>query len=367
MLLIEAFLRFGSIGILFSIGVLILRDGRHIPALRVALPLIAAIICLFLSTGSESLRVNGSLAIPLRLFDMLNFIFVWWFGLALFNDDFKLGLREWGVAILFAALVTPMRLSYLGFDIPWASWLDDAGFIATLVLMAHLAYRAYMSRQEDLVESRRKLRFGFAIAIAVVVATSIVTERVAYAVGADPFISLLFTYALTFVLGVWAVLWLTRLNPEALALQLPPEHATHTPNIDSRDMETYRRLVEIMEEQRQYTEHGLAIGSLSKVVGIPEHQLRDLINRSMGYRNFSSFLNHYRLNHVISALADPSNNRIPILTIAINAGFSSLAPFNRAFKSHFNMTPSAYRQQMRHQSSSAGSLTADKLIRTDQN
>ena len=367
MLLIEAFFRFGSIGILFAIGVLILRDGRHIPALRLALPLIAAITCLLLSTGSESLRVNGSAAIPLRLFDMLNFIFVWWFGLALFNDDFKLGLREWGVAALFAALVTPMRLSYLGFDIPWASRLDDAGFIATLVLMAHLAYRAFMSRREDLVKSRRKLRFGFAMAIAVVVVTSIVTERVAYTVGADPFISLLFTYVLTFVLGVWAVLWLTRLNPEALALQFSPVQPTTAPTIDSRDIETHRRLVEIMEDQRQYTEHGLAIGSLSNKVGIPEHQLRDLINRSMGYRNFSSFLNHYRLKDVKSALADPSNNRIPILTIAINAGFSSLAPFNRAFKSHFNMTPSAYRQQILHQSSPPGSSGANSLVKADQN
>jgi len=367
MLLIEAFLRFGSIGILFAIGVLILRDGRHIPALRVALPLIAAIICLFLATGSETLRVSGSAAIPLRLFDMLNFIFVWWFGLALFNDDFKLGLREWGVAAVFAALVMPMRLTYLGFDIPWASRLDFAGFIATLVLMAHLAYRAFMSRREDLVESRRKLRFGFAIAIAVVVATSIVTERVAYVVGADPFISLLFTYALTFALGVWAVLWLTRLNPEALALQLSSAQPSIAPTIDPGDIEAHKRLVEIMEVQGQYTEHGLSIGSLSSKVGIPEHQLRDLINRSMGYRNFSSFLNHYRLKDVKSALGDPGKHRTPILTIAINAGFSSLAPFNRAFKSHFNMTPTAYRHQMLRKSSPAESSATNRLVKTDQN
>jgi len=367
MLLIEAFFRFGSIGILFAIGVLILRDGRHIPALRVALPLIVSLTCLFLTTGTETLRVNGSWAIPLRLFDMLNFIFVWWFGLALFNDDFKLGLREWGIAAVFAALVTPMRLTYLGLDIPWASRLDIAGFIATLALMAHLAYCAFMSRREDLVESRRKLRFGFAIAIAVVVVASIVTERVAYALEADPFMSLFITYVLTFVLGVWAVLWLTRLNPEALTLQMSPAQPAAAPVIELRDIETHRRLVEIMEEQRQYTEHGLSIGSLSDKVGIPEHQLRDLINRSMGYRNFSSFLNHYRLKDVESALADPSNHRTPILTIAINAGFSSLAPFNRAFKSHFDMTPTAYRNQVLHQTSQAGSVAEVMPVQADQN
>ena len=362
MLLIEAFFRFGSIGILFAIGVLILRDGRHIPALRVALPLIVSMTCLFLSTGSENLRVNGAWAIPLRLFDMLNFIFVWWFGLALFNDDFKLGWREWGVTLVFAALVTPMRLSYLGFDIPWAGRLDKVGFIATLILMGHLAYCAVVSRREDLVESRRKLRFGFAIAIATVVTTSIVTERVAYAIGADPFVSLFFTYILVFAMGVWAVLWLTRLNPEALALQLAPVQTT-TPTIDPRDLGTHQRLVEIMTEQKQYTEHGLTIGSLSNKVGIPQHQLRDLINHSMGYRNFSSFLNHYRLKDVESALANPSNSRTPILTLAINAGFSSLAPFNRAFKSHFNMTPTEYRQQC----TTSSSALEEPVAKADQN
>ena len=174
------------------------------------------------------------------------------------------------------------------------------------------------------------------------------------------------SYVLIFALGVWAVLWLTRLNPEALALQMSPVQPATAPTIDPRDIETHQRLVEIMEVQRQYTEHGLAIGSLSEKVGIPEHQLRDLINRSMGYRNFSSFLNDYRLKDVESALADPRNNRIPILTIAINAGFSSLAPFNRAFKSHFNMTPSAYRHHILSQTSPEGSSAEAVLVKADQ-
>ena len=34
---------------------------------------------------------------------------------------------------------------------------------------------------------------------------------------------------------------------------------------------------------------------------------------------------------------------MPILTIALDAGFGSLGPFNRAFKDAEGMTPSAYR------------------------
>jgi len=34
---------------------------------------------------------------------------------------------------------------------------------------------------------------------------------------------------------------------------------------------------------------------------------------------------------------------VPILTIALDAGFGSLAPFNRAFRSHTGCTPTEYR------------------------
>lgn len=347
MLLIEVFFRFGSIGILCVIGILILRDGRHIAAFRLALPLIVALICLFLTTGSDGLVVSGVVAIPMRLFDACNFIFIWWFSLALFEDEFRLGLREWGVAALFAMIVVPARLWHLGFEVPWFATLSIPAFLCTLALMTHLAYRAVIGRHEDLVESRRKIRVWFAVALALVVVTSLVTERVALALDSDPFVSLLFTYVVTFVLGIWAILWLTRLNPSALSFQyardLPNPASEPVSKIDPRDAEAHQRLVKIMETGREYAHHGLTIGDLAEKLSLPQHQLRTLINRSMGYRNFSAFLNHYRLAEVKRALADPKNGRLPILTIAIEAGFSSLAPFNRAFKSSVGVTPTTFR------------------------
>jgi AraC-like DNA-binding protein len=35
---------------------------------------------------------------------------------------------------------------------------------------------------------------------------------------------------------------------------------------------------------------------------------------------------------------------VPILTIALDAGFGSIGPFNRAFKAHTGLTPSEYRR-----------------------
>jgi AraC-like DNA-binding protein len=45
-----------------------------------------------------------------------------------------------------------------------------------------------------------------------------------------------------------------------------------------------------------------------------------------------------------AALADPSQAEVPILTIALDAGFGSIGPFNRAFKAHTGLTPTEYRR-----------------------
>ena len=78
---------------------------------------------------------------------------------------------------------------------------------------------------------------------------------------------------------------------------------------------------------------------------MPEYRLRRLINQRLGHRNFSSFVNGYRLAEATAALADPAQAEVPILTIALDAGFQSIGPFNRAFKAHTGMTPTAYRKQ----------------------
>jgi len=110
---------------------------------------------------------------------------------------------------------------------------------------------------------------------------------------------------------------------------------------DTRLLAALRRL---MEHDRAYREEGLSIGGLAGKLGIPEHGLRRLINRRLGYRNFNAFLNRYRLDDVTAALADPAQEAVPILTIAIDAGFQSLGPFNRAFKAQTGMTPSEFRR-----------------------
>ena len=344
MLLTQAFLKFSSCGVLIVLALLIIRDGRHVRALQFSLPLIALLIWLFLSTGHPDITVTGPMSVPLRLFDMLSFIFVWWFGLALFDDEFKLGLIEWAGAALYIATHLPGRLYYLGFDVWWSKSMELVTSAIVLALMTHIAYVAIAGHREDLVESRRKMRKSFAIAIVLLIVVTILMERLAGNFGIAPYTSIHTIYLFTLPLSLWAIMWLATLNPESLAFPTK-ELALTESSIAPKDALSHQRLVSIMEDEAAYAEHGLTIGKLSQKVGIPSHQLRSLINQSMGYRNYTAFLNHYRIKAVKAALSDAQKSRIPVLTLAIEAGFSSLAPFNRAFKDSEGVTPTKYRRQ----------------------
>jgi AraC-like DNA-binding protein len=94
-----------------------------------------------------------------------------------------------------------------------------------------------------------------------------------------------------------------------------------------------------------YEETQLSIKQLAKELKTPEHQLRELINKHLGFRNFSDFLSSYRIPAACAQLEDLIYIRKPILTIALELGYGSIATFNRTFKAQKGMTPKEYRSK----------------------
>jgi AraC-like DNA-binding protein len=154
-----------------------------------------------------------------------------------------------------------------------------------------------------------------------------------------------------------SALWSTRLAVDEIAEPLPAngeEPGTTAPpprpvdapaGASAADRARIEALLRLMQDQSAWRDNGLTIGALAQRLGLTEHRLRQLINRHLGYRNFSDFLNRYRLEAAAQRLRDPAEAPLPILSIALDCGYSSLPPFNRAFKARFGMTPSHYRQQ----------------------
>ena len=124
-------------------------------------------------------------------------------------------------------------------------------------------------------------------------------------------------------------------DPGKTASSLPSEPAPEL------QLAPVRRL---MEDEGIYREHGLTIGRLAAAADLPEYRLRQLINGGLGYRNFNDFLNRFRIDEASRRLAEPSEARIPVLTIALDVGFRSISSFNKSFKDTHGVTPTAYRK-----------------------
>jgi AraC-like DNA-binding protein len=100
-----------------------------------------------------------------------------------------------------------------------------------------------------------------------------------------------------------------------------------------------------MAVERAYRDEDLSLASLAARLSVPEYRLRRLINQRLGHRNFNAFVNGYRLADASAALADPRQRELPVLSIALEAGFQSIGPFNRAFKATTGRTPTEFRRE----------------------
>jgi AraC-like DNA-binding protein len=214
---------------------------------------------------------------------------------------------------------------------------------STFALLA--LYWAARGWRADLDESRRLLRGLF---LAVVGGLSFgVNALELYLLGA-PFSSRApFDNVITLVIAAgYVVLVLTVFPFDSRILERLLERTQPLPDAktDVSFDRDFAALTRALNEEKVYLTHGLSIGALAKRMAVPEYRLRALINKRLGYRNFNALLHEYRLRDACERLADQSQLHLPILTIALDVGYQSIAPFNQAFREAKGCTPSEYRR-----------------------
>ena len=228
-----------------------------------------------------------------------------------------------------------------------AGYLLLAGRAAAIALLAAACVQAVRHWRADLVEQRRRLRAAFIAVIGSVFAISAASEFVF--AGRTPIEVLIAAHGALFALAFVLLQLVARgamesLLPAATPVRVAPAALTLVRTDDS-EAALARRVTEAMEAQRLWKRDGLGIAALAQVLGTQEYLLRRAINRHLGYRNFNDFLHDYRLGEAAQRLAEPAQAHLPVLTIALDCGYGSIGPFNRAFKTRFGVTPTQYRQQ----------------------
>ena len=267
----------------------------------------------------------------------------WLFARALFDDAFE--LKPWHALVWLGLVVWPLAHVFVaGFT---SHWLLGIVVRVAVILLAVLALvQTVRGWGRDLVEGRRRLRLFILIAVALHIAVSVTVELVFGPDQVPMVFHVLNAAALTAIAAVVAMLLLQAdvdsvLGAPAVVAAAP---ATAPPEDEPADPALLATLDRLMSVDRLYRQEGLTIGVLAGKLGLPEYRLRRAINRGLGYRNFNEYLNRHRLADAKQALADPTQTEVPILTIALDSGFQSLGPFNRAFKGDTGMTPTEYRR-----------------------
>lgn len=296
--------------------------------------LLSLTICIsgYLLVSSPSVPFYGeTLEFVLSTLAMFTPFALTWTALELLFDHIE---RRW--AWMGAAAVVSI-LGLLGVGMPV---IGTIGAVAVGLLYFCLLVLAIVSAADDLVESRRSLRRGFVAsfgALGVIIVTfENVFDTEALPLWIFPLQAFAFL-ALSLAFSVWTLAPFCAAEYERLEPKRPTRKLANGPVI--------KKLLSAMDEGAWQTE-GLTIGSLAEMLGTAEHKLRPAINQELGFRNFSTFVNSYRIKAAMRALDDEAQSERTILEIAYETGFSSLGPFNRAFRQHAGVSPSEYRNRV---------------------
>ncbi len=105
-------------------------------------------------------------------------------------------------------------------------------------------------------------------------------------------------------------------------------------------------LKEQMETNLFYLNSELTLKSLADNLNIHPNLLSKIINDGLG-KNFSDFVNEYRVNAIIDKLHSDKYNHITLLGMSYECGFNSKTTFNRVFKNITGVTPIYYKKSIK--------------------
>lgn len=102
------------------------------------------------------------------------------------------------------------------------------------------------------------------------------------------------------------------------------------------------QLQKVMQEKELFRNPNLKVGDLAREINVPGHHLSWVLNDSL-QKNFTLFVNEYRVNAACKLLLDETN--FTIEAIGDEVGFNSKSTFFAAFKKIKGLTPNAYIRQ----------------------
>ena len=268
-------------------------------------------------------------------------------------------LPKVGLILALYSFITPAAALLLGLDVQYGphwlifitrtipQWLEYALIIMGVVALLR-------GREDDLVESRRRLRWAIMGAAGLSLGWSIFSFNFNFASAASRILAIDVSILMIIV---FLFRGRTEIWSEAKALsdsegELLSEGEILTPPMSLAilssekivgDSDALLSLKDLMTKGF-YRRENLTLKDLANEMALPEYRIRAVINKEMKYRNFNEFINEYRINEAAQRLIKEPDT--PISNIALDVGYRTLSSFNRAFRKEKNTTPTAYRDNV---------------------
>ncbi|HCS64799.1 MAG TPA: hypothetical protein DIW64_12390 [Cellvibrio sp.] len=346
---IDFFIRYACIGQLFLLITYLFykpyRKQSRLSTQVIPLMLIVGVAAYLLLTAPYSPRPQGFIRSVLLMFTHSMPVFLWLYGKQLFDDGFD--LQHWSLWGKSALGLLAVFYIYVFLIRGGGGHLQMASHVIALIFIVHLLASVIATWRHDLVEQRRIARFWFVLLVGLFFLMLDVVELSNTRLNRHQIFMLMSASICLIGTSVTAVLLFSH------ALSTKPQFTSDGTSETLR----YSRLIpqenalaiklQTFINDEGYLQPDLTISKLADQLECPDHHLRKLINQSLGFTNFNEFLNHYRIEVARKRLFESS---LPVLSIALDLGYGSIASFNRAFKDIVGITPTAYRMAVQNKS-----------------
>jgi AraC-like DNA-binding protein len=345
--IVDLFFRFLALGQLSLLGLYVLSKNFNLQSFLAT----AVIVCLssyLLLTAPIADKHYGVLRGILLFFTELAPYILWCFALSLLNDNFH--PKRWPNWIKVMLVLSLLWFLYFFGYLQGKGIFHQVNHVAELFPLLHIMYISVKDLADDLVNSRRNTRLLFVLFICVYFCFILMLQLGDSSLRYSSVFSAINAVLVLLSTSLFSWFYFHKPDKDETSILITEKEikiSLSTPDIPLVYKDVHHKLCQLMRDGF-YMETQLTIKQLASKLLTPEHQLRELINKHLGFRNFSSFLNSYRLPAACSQLTDVANIRKPILTIALELGYGSIAPFNRAFKVKTGKTPKEYRKHFQN-------------------
>jgi AraC-like DNA-binding protein len=264
----------------------------------------------------------------------------WLTSKAIFNDHFVWNKKYWILSFI-VILINNLLYHFNGViendfyqhfrPLPY---FISAGFILLSI------YESIKNRENDLIQRRLKMRNIFMIFSAFSALFSVYFFFVDDPLKLPPKVELIQNSSTCLFLLLFSYY---QFEFKDMFPELQKSNNNLSVNSNERiKKEIINKLELLFVNEKFYKTEGLTISQLSEKLNEKEYQVRNAINKELGYSNFNTFLNHYRIQEACRIIENDKQRKLTFQEIAFQIGYQSVVTFNRAFKSSTNKTPGEF-------------------------